>query len=76
MRDLHLRGQRLGQRLLEVLIEDQELRQPAESPRCATCGAAMRYEGQKGTTIESRLGGIEIARGYYDCAHCESGFLP
>ncbi len=68
--------QRLGQRLLEVLIEDQEARQPAEPPKCATCGAAMRYKGQKGTVIESRVGGIQVRRGYYYCAHCESGLFP
>lgn len=68
--------QRLGQRLLEVLIEDQEARQPAASPKCATCGGAMRYKGQKGTAIESRVGGIQVERGYYYCAHCASGFFP
>ena len=68
--------QRLGQRLLEVLIEDQDARQPAEAPKCATCGAALRYKGQKGTAIESRVGGIRVERGYYYCAHCESGLFP
>ncbi len=68
--------QRFGKRLLEAMIEDQEARQPAESPKCPTCGAEMRYKGQKGTDIETRLGGIEIERGYYYCAHCESGLFP
>lgn len=68
--------QRLGQRLLEVLIEDQAARQPAESPRCATCGTAMRYKGHKATAVESRVGGIRIERGYYYCAHCKSGLFP
>jgi hypothetical protein len=68
--------QRLGQRLLEVMIADQEARQPAAPPKCATCGAEMRYKGQKETEIESRLGGIEVERGYYYCAHCESGLFP
>ncbi len=68
--------QRLGQRLLEAMIEDQEARQPAEPPKCPTCGAQMRYKGQKGTAIETRLGGIQVERGYYHCAHCESGLFP
>ena len=68
--------QRLGQRMLEVVIADQEARQPAEPPRCARCGAEMRYKGQKGTTIASRVGEIEVERGYYYCARCESGFSP
>lgn len=68
--------QRFGQRLLQALIEDQEARQPVEPPKCPTCGAEMRYKGQKGTDIETRLGGIEVERGYYYCAHCESGLFP
>ena len=68
--------QQLGQRLLKAMIEDQEARQPATPPACPTCGAEMRYKGQKGTDIETRLGGIQVARGYYYCTHCESGLFP
>jgi hypothetical protein len=68
--------QRLGQRFLEVVIEDQEARQPVTPPRCPTCGAELRYKGQKATAIESRLGGVAVERGYYYCAHCESGLFP
>ena len=68
--------QRLGQRLLEAVIEDQEVRQPAEAPPCPQCGREMHYKGQKGTAIESRLGGLEVERGYYYCARCESGLFP
>lgn len=68
--------QRLGQRLLEAVIADQEVRQPAMAPACGQCGEVLRYKGQKGTHIESRLGGIEVQRGYYYCARCESGLFP
>jgi hypothetical protein len=68
--------QRLGQGLLEALIEDQEARQPAVAPVCRQCGAGMRYKGQKETHIESRLGGLAVQRGYYYCARCESGLFP
>jgi hypothetical protein len=68
--------QQLGQRLLRALLEDQEARQPAEPPECPSCEAEMRYKGQKGTAIETRLGGIRVERGYYYCAHCESGLFP
>jgi hypothetical protein len=68
--------QQLGQRLLQAMLEDQEARQPAEAPKCPSCGAEMRYKGQKGTDIETRLGGIEVERGYYHCAHCERGLFP
>ena len=50
--------QRLGPRLLAVVIEDQGARQPAVARTCAQCGAVMRYKGQKGTHIESRLVGL------------------
>lgn len=68
--------QQLGKRLLKAMIEDQEARQPAEGPSCPTCGVEMRYKGQKGTDIETRLGGLQVERGYYYCAHCESGLFP
>lgn len=68
--------QQLGKRLLKAMLEDQEARQPAEPVRCPQCGAALRYKGQKGTDIETRLGGIRVERGYYYCTHCESGLFP
>jgi hypothetical protein len=68
--------QRLGQRLLAAVIEDQDARQPAEAPRCPECGEALRYKGQKVTDLESRLGGLEVERGYYYCARCQSGLFP
>jgi hypothetical protein len=68
--------QRFGKRLLQALIEDQEARQPAEPPKCPSCRAEMRYKGQKGTDIETRLGGLKVERGYYYCARCESGLFP
>jgi hypothetical protein len=68
--------QRLGQRLLAAVIEDQEARQLAEAPLCPQCGLALRYKGQKGANLESRLGGLEVERGYYYCARCQSGLFP
>jgi hypothetical protein len=68
--------QRLGQRLLAAVISEQEARQPAEPPCCPRCGATLRYKGQKGTTLTSRLGDVTVERGYYYCARCESGLFP
>ena len=48
--------ERLGQRMLETLLAGQEAKQPVETPLCPSCGAAMRYKGQKETGVESRLG--------------------
>lgn len=66
----------LSRRMLEVAMADQDATQLVEGPACPTCGHAMRYKGQKGTTIESRLGTIAVERGHYYCAHCESGLFP
>jgi DNA repair exonuclease SbcCD ATPase subunit len=68
--------QQFGQELAEVLVEGQEAHQPVEAPACPQCGKPMRYKGQKRKAVESRLGGIEVERGYYYCAACESGSFP
>lgn len=72
---LRLRRQ-LGQRLAEVAIDDQDAVQPAEAPVCAQCGERMRYKGQKDLTVESRVGTLALARGYYYCARCKAGLFP
>jgi hypothetical protein len=67
---------RFGQELAATALADQDAKQPVEAPACPTCGATMRYKGQKGLAAESRLGLLEIARGYYYCARCHSGLFP
>ena len=67
---------RFGQELAATALADQDAKQPAEAPACPTCGETMRYKGQKGLDAESRLGLLEIARGYYYCARCHSGLFP
>jgi hypothetical protein len=68
--------QRFGQEMAAVVIEGQEVRQPAENPPCPTCGKEMRYKGQKGKDVESRLGGLKVKRGNYYCTDCKSGLFP
>jgi len=68
--------QQFGQAMADMMVEGQESRQPVEVPPCRQCSKAMRYKGQKRKAVGSRLGEIEIARGYYYCAACESGFFP
>jgi hypothetical protein len=67
---------RFGQRLATSVIEDQEAKQPAEAPKCPQCGEGMRYKGQKDANVESRLGMLAMARGYYSCARCKGGLFP
>ena len=68
--------ERLGQRMAAVAIDAQEVKQSAEAPACATCGEPMRYKGQKGTEVESRIGELDLERGHYYCARCHSGLFP
>lgn len=68
--------QQMGQRMAEVALADQGARQPAVAPNCPRCGREMRYKGQKETVVESRAGELNIERGHYYCAHCESGLFP
>jgi hypothetical protein len=68
--------ERLGQAMAETVLVGQEAQQPAEAPLCPTCGKPMRYKGRKDKALASRLGELALARGYYACAHCESGLFP
>lgn len=68
--------ERIGQRLAEVALADQDAKQPVTAPVCPSCGEAMRYKGQKRVDTESRVGLLAIDRGHYYCAHCESGLFP
>jgi hypothetical protein len=68
--------ERLGQRMAEVAIEDQEASQPVEAPVCPTCGEPLRYKGQKGTEVTCRIGDLDLKRGHYYCARCHSGLFP
>lgn len=72
---LKLRKQ-LGQRMAEVVLRDQEATQPAPGPTCPTCRKEMRYKGMKKVTVESRLGPLQLERGYYYCPRCRSGLFP
>jgi hypothetical protein len=68
--------ERLGQRMAEVAIADQDAKQPVEAPKCPQCGETMRYKGQKGTEVVTRIGELDIDRGHYYCARCQSGLFP
>lgn len=68
--------ERLGQRMAAVALDDQDAKQPVAAPACPTCGTAMRYKGQKGTDVTSRVGDIDLERGHYYCARCHSGLFP
>jgi uncharacterized protein with PIN domain len=68
--------QKLGQRMAEELLANQETSQPVDAPRCPGCGEAMVDKGKKLVRVESRLGTLEARRVHYYCKHCGSGFFP
>jgi hypothetical protein len=68
--------ERLGQRMAAVVIDDQDAKQPVAAPACPRCGEVMRFKGQKGTEVASRIGEIDLERGHFYCARCHSGLFP
>lgn len=68
--------QKLGQRLAEEMLAQQEAAQPAEVPMYPRCGKVMADKGKKQVMVESRLGILRVRRVHYYCAHCERGLFP
>lgn len=67
---------RLGERMTEVVVEDQEAVRPVPGPACAKCGREMHYKGMKEVSVEGRTGAARLERGYYYCDRCKSGLFP
>jgi uncharacterized protein with PIN domain len=67
--------QQMGQRMAAAVLGAQS-HSPVPSPRCATCEREMRFKGCKVTEVESRLGVLQMERGYYYCPSCRAGFFP
>ncbi len=68
--------QRLGEEMLRTLIADQESGRPVPGPSCAKCGKEMQYKGDKSRTVTSRVGEMQLERGYYRCSDCEESIFP
>jgi hypothetical protein len=66
----------LGQEMAQIILEEQGARAPVPGPQCPECGKEMRYKGQKGNQVESRIGKLEIERGHYYCRECKAGSFP
>ena len=67
---------RLGKRMAEVVIGDQEAIHPVPGPTCAKCGREMHYKGMKRVRVEGRAGNIVLERAYYHCDRCRDGLFP
>jgi hypothetical protein len=72
---LDLRKQ-LGERMTEVVLEEQEAVRPVPGPACPECGREMHYKDMKGTTVRARSGEVNLERAYYYCKDCRGGLFP
>jgi uncharacterized protein with PIN domain len=68
--------QQFGQAMACVLVDGQEARQPVAQPSCPQCGQPLRDKGRKRKVVESRVGSLQVERGYYYCPDCASGSFP
>ena len=68
--------QRLSERMALAVIGAQEAVRPVPGPECPTCGREMHYKDRKSNTVESRVGQLPLARGYYYCEACKAGLFP
>ncbi len=65
-----------GEALMQALIGQREEVRPVPGPRCAECGAEMRYKGQKQRRVVSSIGETDLERGHYYCPECQRGVFP
>jgi uncharacterized protein with PIN domain len=72
---LKLRKQ-LGEQMALAVIEAQDTQRPSPGPRCPTCQREMQYKDVKANTVDSRVGTLPLARGYYYCQTCRTGLFP
>ena len=67
---------RFGEQVAQAVIQRQEKRQPAEKMYCPRCGGEMVTKGEKNNRVETRVGLMEIERGYFYCPKCKQGLFP
>lgn len=66
----------LGERLAQVLAENQTATQPA-GVLCPKCQRPMhRKRKRQARQVETRVGQVALRRSYYYCEHCREGFSP
>ena len=68
--------QELGEEMASMVLATREENTPVSGAACPRCGREMHYKGQKKDIVESRVGTLEVRRGYYHCAECEQGSFP
>ena len=73
-------GRAVTQAMMKWAVAEEEAKaqRGTASPEstCKVCEKRMRYGGRKKREIESKVGQMEIERGYYHCVTCGAGFFP
>jgi hypothetical protein len=69
------KAMRVAARAVEQRLNADTSDHTGPTAPCA-CGQPARYAGRRGKTFESVLGPLTLARAYYHCAACETGFAP
>jgi hypothetical protein len=66
---------RVAARLIEGLLNADTSDDVGPAIACA-CGSEARYARRRPKTFSTALGELTLARAYYHCETCESGFCP
>jgi hypothetical protein len=67
---------RMGERMVESVVEDQEAVRPVPGPSCPSCGREMHYKGMKEVRVTGQVGETDLLRAYYYCDRCRRGLFP
>jgi|WetSurMetagenome_2_1015567.scaffolds.fasta_scaffold172047_1 hypothetical protein len=67
--------EKMGIEFAASLVRSQEKIEPVVE-RCKLCGQEMRNKGRKRKVVKSRVGEIDLERGYYYCPECGAGIFP
>jgi len=66
----------LSEQAAQAVIAAQDAQHLVPGPLCPTCQREMHYKATKSQTVESRVGHLRIARGYYYCETCRQRLFP
>jgi hypothetical protein len=67
---------RLGEQMAQAVLQAQDAQRAVPGPLCPDCQHEMHYKGQRSHTVESRVGGLAVERGYYYCETCGRSVFP
>jgi len=67
-------GKQMKQAALKGMVE---ARPPEPAPEsCPGCGGRLQAKGKRSKWLHTQAGEVQVARDYYYCAACGTGFFP